>query len=124
MQELHLFLCLFSLAIFTSSIFSVHSSASLSTNFFLHLQVLYSRYCPTSHDLSHSHSQLLGFKINPLSNIPLSINSLHSHLHLSPFLRCLLSQTLTSSLHLHLHVPCYFLCLVSLVLDTFLHMDH
>ena len=31
-QELHLFLCLFSLAIFTSSTFSVHSSVSLSTN--------------------------------------------------------------------------------------------
>ena len=35
-QELHLFL--FSLTIFTSSIFSVHSSTSLSTNFSLHLQ--------------------------------------------------------------------------------------
>ena len=36
-RELHLFLCSFSQAIFTSSIFSVHSSVSLSTNFFLHL---------------------------------------------------------------------------------------
>ena len=38
-----------------------------------------------SHDLSHSHSQLQGFQVNPLSHIPLSINSLHSHLHLSLF---------------------------------------
>ena len=86
MRELHL--CLFSfsarviLAIFTFSTFSVHLSISSSTNFFLHLQFPWSKYSPTSHDLSHSHSQLLGFQINPLSHPPLSINSLHSHLHL------------------------------------------
>ena len=32
-------------------------------------------------DLSHSNSQLRGYQINPLSHIPLSIKSLHSHLH-------------------------------------------
>ena len=36
-----------------------------------------------SHDLSHSYSQLLGFQIG--SQLPLLINSLHSHLHLSLF---------------------------------------
>ena len=50
-QELHFFLCIFPSsanvipAIFSSSIFSVHSlgemrSNNLSTNFFLHLQIL------------------------------------------------------------------------------------
>ena len=120
MQELHL--CIFSFsfsAIFTSSTVSVHSSTNLSTNFFLHLQFSYSKYSPTSHDLLHSHSQLLRFQINPLSRTPLSINSLHSHLHLSSFPRCLLLQTLASSLHLHLHVPCHFICLASLVLDNY-----
>ena len=38
--------------------------------------------------LSHSHSQFLGFQINLLSQIPLSINTLHSHLHLPLFQRC------------------------------------
>ena len=70
-----------------------------------------------SHDLSHSHSQVLGFQINPLSHIPFSNNSLHSHLHLSLFHLCLLLQTLASNLHLHLQVSCHFICLVSLVLD-------
>ena len=32
-----------------------------------------------SHDLSHSHSQLLGFQMNPSSYLLLSNNSLHSH---------------------------------------------
>ena len=85
-----------------SSIFSVHSSTNLSTNLFLHLQFSKSKYSPTSHDLSHSHSQLLGFQINPLLHMLLSTNSLHSHLHLSSFQRCLLLQTLASNLHLHL----------------------
>ena len=38
--------------------------------------------------------ELLGFQINPLSHTPLSINSLHPHIHLSLFLRCLLLQTI------------------------------
>ena len=84
---------------------------------FLHLQFILSKYSPISHDLSHSHSQLLRFQINPLSNIPLSINYLHSHLHLSSFHLFLLLQTLASSLHLQLEVLCHFMCLVSLVLD-------
>ena len=90
--------------------------------------------------LSHSHSQLLGFQINPLSHSPLSTNSLHSHLHLSLFHRCLLLQIILSNLHIHLQVSCHFMCLVSLVnvskLNTLtfksftvsgtqiLHMDH
>ena len=60
-----------------------------------------------SHDLSHFHLQLLRFQINPLSYIPLSVNSLHSHLHLLFFQRCLLLQTLASNLYLHLHVSCH-----------------
>ena len=70
-----------------------------------------------SHDLSHSHSQVLGFQTNPLSNIPLLINSLHSHLHLSSFHLCLLLQTLAVNLHMHLQVSCHIMCLVSLILD-------
>ena len=71
-----------------------------------------------SHDLSHSHSQLLGFQINPSSHIPLSINSLQSHRHLSSSHLCLLFQTLESNLHLHLQVLCHSISLVSLVLDV------
>ena len=63
-----------------------------------------------SQDLSHSHSQLLGFQISPLSHTPLSINSLHSHLHLSSFQRCLLLQRLASGLHLHLQVSLCEMC--------------
>ena len=65
----------------------------------------------------NSHSQLLGFQIYPLSYKPLSINSLHSHRHLSSFQRCLLLDALASNLHLHLHVSCHFMGLVSLVLE-------
>ena len=64
---------------------------------------------PTSHNLSHSHSQLLGIQINPLSHIPLSINYLHSHLYLSLFQSCLPLQTLAPSLNLHLKF-CVILC--------------
>ena len=106
MQELHLFL--FSLTIYSSSIISLHSSTNLSTNFFLHLQFLYSKHSPTSHDLPHSYSQLLGFQIYPLSYTPLSINSLHSHRHLSSFQRCFLLQKLAYSLH----VSCHFMYLI------------
>ena len=102
-----LYLCLFSFSVevilttFTSSTFSVHSSTNSSTNFLLHLQFSQSKCSPTSHDLSHSHSKLLGLQIDPLSHTPLSINSLHSHLYLSSFQRCLLLQTLASNLYLH-----------------------
>ena len=61
-QELHLCLFLFSarviLAGFASSTVSVHSSTKLSTIFFPAFTVLLSKYSPTSHDLSHSHSNL------------------------------------------------------------------
>ena len=82
-----LYLCLLSssdeviLASFTSLTLSVHSWVSLSTKFFLHLQFSKSKFSLTSHDLSHSHSKLLGLQINPLSHTPLSINSFHSHLY-------------------------------------------
>ena len=107
-----LLLCSFSFSFSTiSSIFSVHSSTNLSNNFFLHLQFSQSKYSPILQDLSHLHSQLLGFQINPLSHTPLSINSLHSHLHLSSFQRCLLLQTFLSKVHLHLQVSCHSICL-------------
>ena len=70
LQELHLQLLSFSarviLANFTSSTVSVHSSIIWSTNSVLHLQFSQSKYSPTSHALSHSHSKLLGFQINHL----------------------------------------------------------
>ena len=69
------------------------------------------------HALSHLHSRLLGFQINPLLHSPLLINSLHSHLHLSSFHLYLLLQTLASNLHLHLQLLCHFMCLVLLVYD-------
>ena len=95
-QELHLgsflpFPAKIILASFTFSIFSVHSSTSLSTN--LYLQFSYSKYSPTSLDLSHSNSELLGFQINPLS-----INSLHSH-----------TSWLPSRLHKGLQLFYYFM---------------
>ena len=110
MQELRLHSVGFILTSLVSSIFSVHSSANLSTNLFLHLQFLW--------DLQHSHSQLLGLQINPLSHTPLSINSLHSHLHLPSSQRCLLLQTLLLNLRLRLHVSCHSMRLASLVPDT------
>ena len=72
---------------------------------------------PISHDLLHPHSQLLGFQAYPLSDTPLLINSLHSHLHSFLLQRCLLLQTIASNLHIHLHVLCHFIFFVSLVLD-------
>ena len=118
-QEPHLFL---RSAIFIFSIVLTHSSINLSTNLFLHFQFLKSKCSPKSHGLPHTHSQLLGFQINYLSHTPLSINSLHSYLHLSSFQRCLLIQTLLSNLHLHLHFSCHFVCLVSLVFDIRLNL--
>ena len=121
MQKRHLYLfspsAKFISAICTLSIFSVHTSTNLSTNLFLHLQSSYSKYSPTSHDLSHLHSQLLGFQRDPLSHTPLSVNYLHLQLHLSSFERSLLLQAFASNLHLHLHVSCHFMCLISLDLD-------
>ena len=73
-----------------SSIFSLHSSINLSISLFLHLQFFWSKCSPKSKDLSDSHLQFLGLQIYPLS-----INSLHSHDHLSLFHRCLSLQTLS-----------------------------
>ena len=84
----------------------------IDQSFFLHLQFLWSKYSPTSHDLSHSQLHLLGFQINLLSHIFLSTNPLYSHLHLSSFHFCLLLQTLEFDLHLHLQVLCHSKCFV------------
>ena len=70
-----------------------------------------------SHALSQSHSWLLAFQINPLSHIPFSFNTLHSHLHLSLFQCCLLLQVLASNQHWHFQVSWQSMCFVSLVLD-------
>ena len=120
LKELYLFSFSFSGVIlpnFTSSIVSAHLLIKLSNNFFVYLQFSQSKYSPILQVLSHLHSQLLGFQINPLSHIPLSINYLHSHLHLFLFQRCLLLQTIPSNLHLHLHFSCHSINLVSVVLD-------
>ena len=74
-----------------------------------------------SHDLSHFHLQLLRFQINPLSYIPLSVNSLHSHLHLLFFQRFYYYK------HLHLIYVCIYtfhairIFLASLVLEISLN---
>ena len=69
-----------------------------------------------SHNLSHSHEQVLGFQIYPLSYTNLLIkSSLHSHLHLSSFHIYLLLQITEVTLHMHLQVSCHTICLVSLI---------
>ena len=72
-QDLRTFLCLFKVTLVISfpSVFSLHSSTNLSINVFLNLQFSKFKYSPTSHDLSHLYSQLLGLQINLLSYIPL-----------------------------------------------------
>ena len=77
-----------------------------------------SKYSPTSQGLSHSHAHKLGFDINPSLHRTLSINSLHSHLHLSLFQGYLSLQTLASNLHLYTQVPYHDTLRVSLVLDA------
>ena len=84
--------------------------------FYYTLQVIYQLFYFYIYSF-YSLKILLCRIINPLSHIPFSVNSLHSHLHLSSFHLCLLLQTLTSNLHLHLQVLCHSVCLVSLVLD-------
>ena len=74
MQELLLHFVDLLLIKLVSSIFSLLSSINLSIKLFLHLHFSWSKYSPKSHDLSHSHLQLLGLQIYPLSHIPLSIN--------------------------------------------------
>ena len=70
-----------------------------------------------SHNLSHSHAQLLGFQIYPLSHTILLIkSSLHSHLHLYSFHICLLLQTAEVNLHMHLQFSCHTIYLISLIL--------
>ena len=64
----------------------------------------------------HSHLQVLGLKIRLFSNIHSSINSLHSHLHLSSLNLCLLLQTFALNPHMHLQVSCHIICLVFFIL--------
>ena len=59
--------------------------------------------------------------INSLLHLPLSINSLHSHLHVSLFQLFLLLQTPASNLRLHVQVSCQDTYLVSLILDSILN---
>ena len=125
MQELHI-----SLAIFTSSIFSVYSSTSLSANYFLHLQFFFSNI---------KWSVAFTFTFTRIPNISfITYTFINQFFTIWLFHCCLLLQTLASSLHLHLHVSCHFMRLVSLVLDirlkalsfsqhqehTFLHTGH
>ena len=117
MQELCLDFVELILTKLVSSTISLHSSTNLSTCLFYTCNFYYPNTQQTSHDLSQSHSQLLGFQIYLLSHKPLSINFLHSHQHLSPFQGCLLLEALASNLYLHLHVSFHFMCLVLLVLD-------
>ena len=71
-----------------------------------------------SHNLSHSHEQVLGFQIYSLSHTNLLIkSSLHSYLHLSLFHVCLLLQAAEVNLHIHLQDSCRIIYLVSLILD-------
>ena len=70
------------------------------------------KYSPTSHVLSNSHSQLLGFQIKPLSHTSLS-TILYIHIYIY-----LLLQTFSPNLHSYLHVSCNSINLVSLVLDN------
>ena len=78
------------------------------------------------HNLSHSQSKLPGFQEKSLLHIPWSVNSLHSHQHLSSFHLYLLLQKLASNLHLYLQISCHSICLFSLVIDirlnTFQHL--
>ena len=104
-------------AIFTSPIFSLLSSTNLSTNLFLNLQFSWSKYSPTSHDLSHSHSQLLGFQINLLAeNLYQSIFCIYTSIYLYSNV-VYYYKTFASNLYLHLHVSCHFTCLDSLDLE-------
>ena len=112
LQEVHTCLWSFRVALWIISfllIFSLHFLADLLINSFRHLQFLLSKYCLMSHDLSHSHSHILGFQISSLSHLPLSINSLHQHLRFQ------------YSNVVHLQVSCCFIYLVSLLLDIRLH---
>ena len=54
---IHFFNCKESFRFSFPSIFSLHFSTNLSSNFVLHLQFSYSKYSPTSLDLSQSYSQ-------------------------------------------------------------------
>ena len=55
--------------------------------------------------------------MNSLSQLPLSINYLHSHVNLSLFHLCLLLQILAFNLHLYAQFLCHPIYLLSLVLD-------
>ena len=123
-QELHLWLFSFSVecnsievisAIFASSIFSVHFSISLSTNLLLHLQFSQSKYSATSHDLSHSHSQLLGFQI-PI-HIHLYQLILHSQPHLHVCIHtCIYNHSNVVYYYKRLHLICIYIYMFHVIL--------
>ena len=113
------------LSISLSSIFLLHSSINLSITLLLHLQLLWFKYSPMPHDLSYSQSQLLGFQVNLVSHIPLSINSLHLHLHLSSLLHTL--HTLCIHCYIHFHLIyiciCMFYDILCVLFHFFLKLD-
>ena len=72
-----------------------------------------------SHDLSHSHSQILELqkKISSLSHMPLSINLLLYQLLLLLLQCCLLLKTFASNLHIHFQVSCHSICIFLFVIE-------
>ena len=69
------------------------------------------------HDVSHSHSYMIGFQVNPLSHLPLLISSLYLHMRLSLFQSCLFLQKLAYNLYLHAQVSCEDTCLATLITE-------
>ena len=121
-QELHLFLCSFLPAIFTSSNVSAHSSTNLSANLsyaynFYNLNITY----------KYNITWFITFTLT-ITRIP-NISSI-TYTFINQFFTftptfiiipmLFILQTIASSLHLHLYASYHFMCLVSLVLDWIL----
>ena len=90
-QELHLFLCS---AIFTSSIFSVHSSVSLSTNFsctynFYYLDILQHHMIYHIHIHNHYDSKYILFHIHLYQSILCIHTCIFHHSNVVYFYKCL-----------------------------------
>ena len=89
-----------------------HANTYLPNRYFLHEQILISKYSSILHALWDSQSYVLGFHIYSLQE-PQSSNSLHSHQH-SPWFRfCFKLHTLSFNPHLHSHDSCWTENLVS-----------
>ena len=114
MQELHLFLCFFDQLFLLYQYFQCNLQLIYQLIFF-YIYSFHSLNTHQRHKIYRIYTHFR-FQIDPLSHTPLLINSLHSHLHLSSFQRCLLLETLAGSLHLHLPVSCHSDCFVLLVL--------